>query len=323
MIIVTGAYGFIGSCLCAYLKGKGHEEIIAVDDFTKSYKKINDASLTGMKKVHRDELWRFLKNNTSSIQAIFHLGARTDTTEQDEELLDRLNTTYSKQIWTFCADRGIKLLYASSAATYGIGDQGYVDNHALVPRLEPLNPYGWSKHLFDLWALNQGHRPPHWFGFKFFNVYGPNEYHKGRMASVIYHAFNQIKDCGYMKLFKSHHPDYEDGQQSRDFIYIKDVLDVMYWFFEGDDIESGLYNLGTGKARTFEDLTVATFNAMDRDVMINYIDTPEDIRDNYQYYTEADLSKLRKAGYESDFTELEDGIKRYVRNFLIYNKVYQ
>lgn len=323
MIVVTGAYGFIGSCMCAYLKAKGHNDIIGVDDFTKEYKKVNDPSLEGMKKIHRDELWKFLKENAGSIQAIFHLGARTDTTEQDEELLDRLNTTYSKRVWKFCADRDIKLLYASSAATYGIGDQGYIDNHALVPRLEPLNPYGWSKQLFDLWALNQGHQPPQWFGFKFFNVYGPNEYHKGRMASVIFHAFNQIKERGYMNLFRSHHPDFEDGKQSRDFIYIKDVLDVMYWFFLGNDIESGLYNLGTGKARTFEDLTIATFNAMDREIMINYIDTPEDIRDTYQYFTEADLNKLRNAGFDTEFTELEDGVDRYVRNFLLQNKVYQ
>ena len=322
MIIVTGAYGFIGSCLCTYLHNKGHNDIVAVDDFTIERKKLNEASLINCTKVDRNKLWGFLRKHKSDIRVIFHIGARTDTTEMDEDLLDQLNTTYSRRIWEFCADHGIKLLFASSAATYGLGENGYVDNHALVPRLEPLNPYGWSKQLFDLWALNQGHHPPGWYGFKFFNVYGPNEYHKGRMASVIFHAFHQIKEKGFMNLFRSHNPEYADGKQSRDFIYIQDVLDVLYWFFQNEEIENGLYNVGTGKARTFEDLTLATFKAMSRDPIINYIDTPEDIRDNYQYFTEANLNKLRSAGYNNSFTSLEEGVAEYVRNFLNKNAVY-
>ena len=322
MIIVTGAFGFIGSCLCAYLRKKGHTDILAVDDFSKSYKSANLPAIEGLEKLDRSGLFKYLKTNKTQIEAIWHMGARTDTTEQNEDLLDALNTAYTKELWEFCSSTDVPLFYASSAATYGIGDHGYSDNHALVPRLEPLNPYGWSKQLFDLWALNQGFTPPRWYGFKFFNVYGPNEYHKGRMASVIFHSVNQIKTNGYMNLFKSHRADFEDGQQSRDFIYIKDVLDMMYWFYEHKSIPSGLYNVGTGIARTFEDLVSATFNAMDLQPIINYIDTPEDIRENYQYFTEADLTKVQGAGYKESFTSLEDGVADYLRNFLLKNQVY-
>jgi ADP-L-glycero-D-manno-heptose 6-epimerase len=317
MIIVTGAYGFIGSCLCAYLRHKGHQDIVAVDDFSPPHKAANNVALAGMKRVERATFQGFIERNRSKIEVIFHLGARTDTTEQDENLLEELNTSYSKMVWEKCASYHIPLIYASSAATYGMGINGYVDNHALVPRLEPLNPYGWSKQLFDLWALNQGHQPPRWYGLKFFNVYGPNEGHKGRMASVIFHAFKQISEQGSMKLFRSHHPDYPDGGQSRDFIYVKDVLEVMYWLYESREVKSGLYNVGTGQARTFEDLTLATFNAMGVDSLINYIDTPEDIRDNYQYFTEANMDKIRKQGYNKAFTPLEVGVEDYVKNYLM------
>ena len=322
MIIVTGAYGFIGSCLCRFLKEKGIDDIVGSDDFTVPHKKANLKSLKGCRRVKRHRLFSFIDKNHSSIEVIFHLGARTDTTENDEELLDRLNTGFSKRLWCKCSDYEIPLIYASSAATYGLGDYGFVDNHALVPRMEPLNPYGWSKQLFDLWAINQGYEPPRWYGLKFFNVYGPNESHKGRMASVAYHAFRQISEFGHMDLFRSHNPEVADGQQSRDFIYIKDVLKIMYWIWQNKAVESGLYNVGTGKARTFEDLAIATFDALGKQPIINYIDTPEDIRDNYQYFTQASMEKLSKQGYPLKFESLEEGIKDYVTNYLIPEKKY-
>jgi ADP-L-glycero-D-manno-heptose 6-epimerase len=215
----------------------------------------------------------------------------------------------------------VPLVYASSAATYGSGSFGYKDDHALVNKLEPLNPYGVSKNEFDKWALQQVKTPPHWYGLKFFNVYGPNEYHKGRMASVIFHSFNQVKDRGYVNLFKSHRPDFRDGQQLRDFIYVKDVVKICHWFSLALPA-SGLYNLGTGKARSFEDLVKATYSGMERSPDIRFIDMPEDIRDKYQYFTEADMSKLHNAGYREPFYSLEEGVGDYVRNYLLAGRYY-
>jgi len=230
-----------------------------------------------------------------------------------------LNLNYTKNIWEKCTLYNIPLIYASSAATYGLGEYGYIDSHDVVENLKPLNPYGESKNDFDKWALKQDKKPPFWAGLKFFNVYGPNEYHKGRMASVILHAYKQINETGGMKLFRSHNPEFKDGEQLRDFVYVKDVVNVIQFLMENKP-ESGLYNLGTGKARTFIDLVKATFEAMGMPSQITFIDTPEDIRDKYQYFTEADMSKLKDAGYSKEFTSLEEGVNDYVVNYLSSGK---
>ncbi|MCL4167337.1 UNVERIFIED_CONTAM: hypothetical protein GTU68_015453, partial [Idotea baltica] len=225
MIIVTGAAGFIGSTLIALLNDRGHEQIVAVDDFGRLDKNQNLRLKNVLHLVHRDDALVWMSHRADEIEAIFHLGARTDTTEFDLEIFEKLNIQFSKSIWKFCTEYNIPLIYASSAATYGAGEQGYIDNHDGIHLLKPLNPYGDSKQLVDLWILEQEHSPPHWYGFKFFNVYGPNEYHKSRMASVVFHAFNQINASGAMKLFRSHRSDFEDGFQSRDFVYVKDVVE--------------------------------------------------------------------------------------------------
>lgn len=244
------------------------------------------------------------------------MGARTDTTEFDKKIFDELNVNYSKEIWNKCIVYQIPLVYASSAATYGLGELGYDDQEQIIKDLKPLNPYGDSKNEFDIWALQQDKKPFFWAGLKFFNVYGPNEYHKGRMASVVLHAFNQILKTGEMKLFRSHHPDFKDGEQARDFIYVKDLIDVCLFFMEHRK-NSGIYNLGSGKARTFNDLVLATFLSMGVAPNITYIDTPIDIRDTYQYFTQANMSKLRSIGYNKDFNTLEEGVEEYVKNYLL------
>jgi ADP-L-glycero-D-manno-heptose 6-epimerase len=265
------------------------------------------------------EFHDWLKAKHQHVQMVIHLGARTDTTEFDWQVFLELNLDYSKNLFAFCVEFGLPLIYASSAATYGLGEHGYSDSHKLVPLLQPLNPYGRSKNDFDHWVLEQEKKPFFWAGLKFFNVYGPNEYHKGRMASVVFHTYRQIRENGKMKLFRSHRPDVKDGEQSRDFIYVKDVVDVILFLMEKRP-ESGLYNLGTGKASTFNDLVINTFKAMNREPSISFIDTPEDIRDNYQYFTEADMGKLRDAGYDHPFTNLDAGVFDYVQNFLLEQK---
>lgn len=321
MIIVTGAAGFIGSCLVQYLNDLGYTNLILVDDFEQANKYPNLEGKDFPEKIDRDEFHQWLREHATGVEVIFHIGARTDTTEQDVDIFDRLNLNYTKELWQICAEHAIPLIYASSAATYGGGEHGYRDDHDILEQLEPLNPYGRSKNDFDIWALQQEKAPPFWAGLKFFNVYGPNEYHKGRMASVIFHTLRQIKANGAMRLFRSHRPDFADGQQSRDFIYVKDVIKVCYWLYQNKPA-SGLYNLGTGKARSFWDLATLTFQAMDLEPNISFIDTPEDIRENYQYFTEADMSKLRAAGYSEDFYSLEEGISDYVRNYLAEEKVW-
>ncbi len=326
VILLTGAAGFIGSYLLGYLNKLGYKNVIIVDDFSDEDKWFNFDSKEFIAKVEREELFDWLKREEPGIDFVFHLGARTDTTEFDYTIHEKLNVEYSKNIWNYCTDRNIPLVYASSAATYGSGELGYKDDHELVKKLQPLNPYGVSKNEFDKWALRHSEgltvtQPPFWAGLKFFNVYGPNEYHKGRMASVIFHSFNQIKSTGKVKLFRSHRPDFKDGQQLRDFIYVEDVAKVCYWLME-HTITSGLYNLGTGKARTFEDLVKATFAGIGKEPAIEYIDIPEDIRDKYQYFTEADMSKLRNAGYRDSFCTLEEGVGDYVKNFLSLRKYY-
>ena len=321
MIIVTGAAGFIGSCLVSKLNHENFKDIIVVDDFSRADKNTNLEGKTYSAKVHRDDFFDWLKENEEEVQFIFHIGARTDTSEFDVDLFDKLNLNYTKQMWNACVEYGIPLLYASSAATYGLGEHGYEDSHELVNQLKPLNPYGESKNDFDKWALAQERQPYFWAGMKFFNVYGPNEYHKSRMASVVYHTFNQVEKTGAMKLFRSHNPDFKDGMQLRDFVYVKDVVDVLYFFLHHRK-DPGLYNLGTGKARAFLDLAKATFKGMDVKEAISFVDTPEDIRDKYQYFTEANMSKLQSIGYSKPFHTLEEGVADYVENYLSKNKYY-
>ncbi len=315
MIVITGAAGFISSCLVAKLNEEDYNDLILVDDFSKTEKEENYKNKKYTALVDRKDFPEWLKKNEKLVQFIFHLGARTDTTEFDKAIFDELNLEYSKTIWNLCVEFGLPLVYASSAATYGLGEFGYSDNHEVVEKLHPLNPYGDSKNDFDKWALKQEKAPYFWAGLKFFNVYGPNEYHKGRMASVVYHAFKQIKETGKMKLFRSHREDYADGHQMRDFIYVKDVVEVCYFLMHHRK-NSGLYNLGSGKARTFLDLVNNTFYALDLEPDVSFIDTPADIRDKYQYFTEADMSKLKSIGYPHEFSSLEEGVNDYVRNYL-------
>jgi ADP-L-glycero-D-manno-heptose 6-epimerase len=314
-IVVTGAAGFIGSCLVGFLNNQGYNNIIITDDFSRFDKTPNLEGKKIINRIERELFFSWLAENNPVIDFIFHIGARTDTTEFDYSIHQHLNVEYSQKIWQYCTGKKIPLVYASSAATYGAGEFGYSDNHDLPFKLQPLNPYGISKNEFDKWALQQESAPPFWAGLKFFNVYGPNEYHKGRMASVIWHSFNQIKKTGTVKLFKSHRPDFKDGQQLRDFIYVKDLLKVCYWLMQNRPA-SGIYNLGTGKARAFEDLVKATFAGLDKPARIDFIDMPEDIRDKYQYFTQANMNKLQQAGYNEAFYSLETGITDYVRNYL-------
>ncbi|MBL7766386.1 MAG: ADP-glyceromanno-heptose 6-epimerase [Chitinophagaceae bacterium] len=319
-ILITGSAGFIASCLAHDLNRLGYTNLILADDFGPESKIANHKTIQCLDKVHRDQLEQYLQDN-EPLDFVIHLGARTDTTEMDYRIHERLNLEYSKMIWRYCTAKKIPLIYASSAATYGNGELGYQDDHEIVDQLQPLNPYGVSKNEFDRWALHQDEAPPHWYGLKFFNVYGPNEYHKGRMASVIFHAFHQIKTNGSLKLFRSHHPDYSDGGQMRDFIYVKDILSVIQWLMTHRPA-NGLYNLGSGKASTFLQLADAIFAAMDLEPNITFIDTPVDIRDKYQYFTEADMSKLMGAGYTQSFTELQQGVKDYVLEYLMKGKQY-
>lgn len=317
MIIVTGAAGFIGSCLVHRLQEAGYNDILVVDEFSRPDKMRNLEGKNIREQVHRDNFIHWLEKYYKEVDALFHIGARTDTTELDTHIFDQLNLDYTKALWNICSGAQIPFFYASSAATYGLGESGYSDDHATIPNLKPLNPYGQSKQDFDVWLLEQAVAPNAvWAGFKFFNVYGPNEYHKGRMASVIFHTARQIKATGGMKLFRSHRPDYKDGEQSRDFIYVKDVVDVLLHFLEKRP-PSAIYNLGTGQARTFLDLATNTFHSLGLQPNISFIDTPADIRDTYQYYTQADMNKLRNlAGYQAPFYSLEEGIDDYVKTYL-------
>ncbi|WP_107039260.1 ADP-glyceromanno-heptose 6-epimerase [Brumimicrobium mesophilum] len=319
MIVVTGAAGFVGSGLVSKLNDIGIKRIIIVDDFSNDEKEHNLVGKKYIKRIDREEFMPWLKEHGDEVKFIFHIGARTDTTEFDKEIFDRLNLNYSKDLWRHATQYGIPMVYASSAATYGLGESGYDDDHRLVDDLKPLNAYGDSKNDFDKWVLTQSIKPPFWAGLKFFNVYGPNEYHKARMASVVLHAYRQISKTGELKLFRSHNEKYEDGEQKRDFIYVKDVLNICIFLMEKRP-KSGLYNVGSGKARTFKTLAVDTFHAMNRDVEISYIDTPADIRDKYQYFTEAKINKLIAAGYTEGFHTLEQGINDYVKNYLMEGK---
>ncbi|TVR77720.1 MAG: ADP-glyceromanno-heptose 6-epimerase [Chitinophagaceae bacterium] len=316
MILITGAAGFIGSYLSGFLNRQGHKDIILCDDFKVIGKKSNWQHKSYLELVQRDLLFEYIQKNHADIDVIYHLGARTDTAEKNKEVFDKLNLNFSKKLWDLCVKHQIPLIYASSAATYGNGEYSYSDEHSLIPKLKPLNPYGESKQDFDNWVLSQKNLPPFWAGLKFFNVYGPNEYHKGRMASVIFHAFHQIQQEGKLKLFRSHKDNFADGEQKRDFIYVKDIAEICYFLYK-NRLQSGIYNAGSGKARSFLDLANAVFSSMNIKANIEFIDIPADIRDTYQYFTEADMSKLLKNNYPKSFTSLEDGVHEYVNAYLI------
>lgn len=331
-IVVTGAAGFIGSCMVGYLNQQGFEKLILVDEFEDEEKELNLLHKKYLVRVEREGFFDWVQREKPAVSFVFHLGARTDTTEFDYAVHQHLNVEYSQKIWNYCTINTIPLVYASSAATYGEGELGYLDDHNIVEHLRPLNPYGISKNEFDKWILHQASprpspkgegakAPPFWAGLKFFNVYGPNEYHKARMASVIFHSYNQINQNGKVKLFRSHKDGFRDGEQLRDFIYVKDVIKVCFWLMEHPPL-SAIYNLGTGRARTFNDLVKATFAGLDLPPVIEYIDMPGDIRDKYQYFTEARMDKLKAAGYDFPFYTLEEGVDDYVRNYLSKNEFY-
>lgn len=333
MIVVTGAYGFIGSCMVSFLNQKGITDIVAVDDTLQFHKAINLKDKKFVELVDRKKFIPWLSRNAQKIEVVFHLGARTDTTEFDYSVLKKLNLDYSKSIFKICDKNNIPFIYASSAATYGNGEKGFEDSPDNTPlSLKPLNPYGISKNEFDKFFLDNRQfkmddrriypSSTLFFGLKFFNVYGPNEYHKGRMASTIFHFFNQIKKTGTVNLFESHVAGIKNGEQKRDFIYVRDVVEVLYWLYKNkNNVPCGIYNLGTGEARSFNDVVLNVFKNLDIDPIINYVPTPLDIRNTYQYFTEANMYKLKNiARYPNNFTSLEIGIEDYVKNYLIPNK---
>lgn len=316
MIVVTGATGFIGSYVVGNLNWNGFNDIVMVDKYDDPLKFHNYTTKTYTEIVDRDQFFDWLAVNEKSVQIIIHLGARTDTVGQEPEIYQKLNLEYSQKIWDACIQYGLPLIYASSASTYGDGHLGFDDDHSLIPQLKPLNLYAQSKHDFDCWILKQNKQPFFWVGLKFFNVFGPNEYHKNRMASVVLQAFNTITQTGKMELFRSHRTDIQDGEQARDFIYVEDIAKVIL-FFMNHHKDSGIYNVGTGKASTFLRLTKAVFKSMKLDEKIEFIDTPDDLRGKYQYYTCANIEKLRNIGYQMPFYSLEDGIDDYLTNYLM------
>ena len=320
MIVVTGGAGFIGSYLVGELSDKGIGPIIVCDRLRKGGKWKNIAKHNVADIVNPDNLMDWLENNGQNVDCIFHLGAVSTTTEADADFIWQNNVQFTQNLWDWCARNQARLIYASSAATYGDGKLGFDDVQSLdaINKLQPLNPYGWSKKVSDQRAVQMagaGYAPRQWAGLKFFNVYGPNEYHKGGQESVAVQLFNKIKEDGEAVLFKSHHPDYEDGGQMRDFVWVGDVVNVMLWLYENHQT-SGIFNCGTGKARSFKDLALAVFKAMDLEPKISYRDTPEHIRKHYQYFTEANMQKLRAEGYDHNSTSLEDGVDEYVRKYL-------
>jgi len=315
MIIVTGGAGFIGSCVVRTLNDMGIDDIIIVDHIVKTDKWMNMRNKRYIEYINRDEFLQKLDSFDGKVSHVIHMGACSATTEKDFDFLYKNNFEYTKALYKFCTKNQISFIYASSAATYGNGANGFDDKND-IKILMPLNGYGYSKQLFDLWEEKQALKPKQHVGFKFFNVYGPNEYFKGNMASVILHTFKQIKEKGYMGLFKSYKEGIQDGKQRRDFVYVKDICNVIKFMLNNPEV-NGLFNLGTGKARTFYDLAVATFQAMKIEPDIRFIDMPDSLREKYQYYTQANITKLRDVGYHDDFYTLEDGAKDYVQNYLM------
>jgi ADP-L-glycero-D-manno-heptose 6-epimerase len=316
-VIVTGGAGFIGSCIVRTLNDMGIEDITIVDHICETDKWMNMRNKKYTEYINRDEFLEKLPEYAGKVTHIIHMGACSATTERNFDFLYKNNYEYTKTLWKFCTENQISFIYASSAATYGDGKEGFDDKED-IKRLRPLNGYGYSKQLFDLWAEKQTIAPKQHVGFKFFNVYGPNEYFKGSMASVIFHSFNKINETGEMGLFKSYKEGYEDGGQLRDFVYVKDICKVVKFMIEHEEV-SGLFNLGTGQARSFYDLAASTFKAMGLEPNIKYIEMPESLRAKYQYYTQANMEKLRSVGYTDDFYSLEDGAKDYVQNYLMKN----
>jgi ADP-L-glycero-D-manno-heptose 6-epimerase len=321
MLVITGGGGFIGSVLGAALNEAGRSDLVIVDRFGSGDKWRNIAKRDFYEIVPPDGLLSWLDRHGDAVEAIFHLGANSSTTERDADHIIATNLNYSIAVWRWCAAHGKSLIYASSAATYGAGSAGFDDAGGIAAfhRLRPLNLYGWSKHAFDLWALREvaaGRAPPFWAGLKFFNVFGPNEYHKGEMMSLVAKNWRQIAAGESVRLFKSHRPDYADGEQLRDFVYVKDCAAVMLWLWrQGRARDSGIYNLGSGKARSFLDLIRATGAATGRAPDIEFIDIPPEIRPNYQYFTEANMSRLRGAGYNAPFTALEEAVRDTVAQY--------
>ena len=326
MILVTGAAGFIGSVIVKHLNDQGINNLILCDHFEsgdkwKNLRGLKYDSFVQVEDLFSHPVWKKPK----ALTAIYHMGACSDTTEHNMDYLYKNNTEFTNKLLVLAAQKNIPIVYASSAATYGAGEQGYNDDHKGVMSLKPLNKYGYSKQLSDEWILKQSKKPKVWFGVKFFNVFGPQEYHKGKMSSVVYQSFNQINDVGEVKLFKSHRPDYKDGEQLRDFVYVKDVVRAMIELIAAGKKKnsiSGIYNLGTGEARSFHDLVKATFTAMDKKPNIKFIDMPAELRNQYQYYTQADMVKLKKALPKFKFTKLEDAVSDYVRTHLAKDDQY-
>ncbi|NBP73521.1 MAG: ADP-glyceromanno-heptose 6-epimerase [Alphaproteobacteria bacterium] len=322
MIIVTGGAGFIGSYLVKELEARGMRNIVVCDLLGQDDKWKNIAKRELADILPPDDLPAFLNDNAADIETVFHMGAVSATTERDADLIVRSNIRLSMDLWNWCAANDTALIYASSAATYGDGAQGFAGDDTVdgLAKLRPMNAYGWSKHAFDRRVTRivseNGPRPPHWAGLKFFNVYGPNEYHKGGMISVALKNFREISDSGKAVLFRSHNPDYPDGGQKRDFVWVGDCVDIALWLADHPSTQ-GIFNVGTGEARTFEDLARSVFRAMGRDADIEFVETPEAIRDRYQYFTQADMSRLRNAGYSRPSTSLEDGVGQYIRDYLM------
>ncbi|MBP9680822.1 MAG: ADP-glyceromanno-heptose 6-epimerase [Bacteriovorax sp.] len=321
MILVTGGAGFIGSVLAKQLNVLGHTDLVIVDKLEDSLKWKNLRGIKYIDYIHADELFGGEYDDLiAETDLIFHMGASSSTTEKNMDFLMKNNVAYTQALFRFAAAKNIPLIYASSAATYGDGEFGYCDDHEKVAELMPLNPYGYSKQLVDEWVLKEETKPDHWFGLKFFNVFGPNEYHKEEMRSLVHKSFEQIKKTGSVKLFKSYKPEYLDGEQLRDFIYVMDVVRIMIELADPDKAAaSGIYNVGTGKARSFLDLTKATFKAMEIPSHIEFIEMPEELRGQYQYFTQADTTKLLKTLPGFKFSSLEDSIQDYVRNYLMKN----
>ena len=319
MIVITGGAGFIGSAIAWRLNTKNKNDLIIVDELGHDEKWKNLVGLNFQDFINKDEFINKINSGFNfRIDAIIHMGANSSTTEKDADHLLSNNYEYTKKLSSFCLEKNIRFIYASSAATYGDGSLGFKDDEKICQSLKPLNMYGYSKNLFDTWAIKQGIIDKI-VGVKYFNVFGPNEYHKGDMRSVVHKAFEQIVSTGKVKLFKSKNSNYKDGEQMRDFIYVKDAVDMTLFFLDNKD-KNGIYNIGSGKARTWNDLVTSLFNALGKPVNIEYIELPPHLADKYQYFTEARLEKIKKAGYSNPISSLEDGVTDYVKNFLLKEK---